>query len=339
MSIYTKTGDAGTTALFTGQRVKKSHPRVETYGTLDELNAALSLCARVMQGEENRQLIDAVQHQLFYFSAELASEGIEVPPVGRKSISEQDIHALEQAVDRCMAQLPPVKGFILPGDTEAGSRLHFARTLARRCERRLIELAEQVPVRSVLLQYLNRLSDCLYALARDEDQRQQLQQTAQTVLARYLAATQETPPATKTRPTATGLGFSDVHQLVKLAVEAAMTLGIAVVVALTDRHGNLIMTYRMPDTLLVSSELAPKKAWTAVALKAATHQLSSAVQPGADLFQLEASTGGKVVSFGGGYPLWRDGQLVGGLGISGGSVEQDMHIAEAAISALHLRNE
>ncbi|CNI41948.1 putative propanediol utilization protein: B12 related [Yersinia massiliensis] len=339
MSIYTKTGDAGTTALFTGQRVKKSHPRVETYGTLDELNAALSLCARVMQGEENRQLIDAVQHQLFYFSAELASEGIEVPPVGRKSISEQDIHALEQAVDRCMAQLPPVKGFILPGDTEAGSRLHFARTLARRCERRLIELAEQVPVRSVLLQYLNRLSDCLYALARDEDQRQQLQQTAQTVLARYLAATQETQPTTKTRPTVMGLGFSDVHQLVKLAVEAAMTLGIAVVVALTDRHGNLIMTYRMPDTLLVSSELAPKKAWTAVALKAATHQLSSAVQPGADLFQLEASTGGKVVSFGGGYPLWRDGQLVGGLGISGGSVEQDMHIAEAAISALHLRNE
>lgn len=346
MSIYTKTGDAGTTALFTGQRVKKSHPRVETYGILDELNAALSLCARVAQGEENLLLLDAVQHQLFYFSAELASEGIETPPVGRKSIHEQDIHALEHAVDRCMAQLPPVHGFILPGNTEAGSRLHFARTLARRCERRLIELAEQVPVRPVLLQYLNRLSDCLYALARDEDQRQQLQQTAQTVVARYLAATEasamQTSPtaAAQTTPPATAeLGFSDVHQLVKLAVDAAMKLQIAVVVALADRHGNMIMTYRMPDTLLVSSELAPKKAWTAVAMKTATHQLSNAIQPGADLFQLEASTGGKVVSFGGGYPLWRNGQLVGGLGISGGSVEQDMHIAEAAISALHLRNE
>ncbi len=338
MSIYTKTGDAGTTALFTGQRVKKSHPRVETYGTLDELNAALSLCARVAQGEENLQLLDTIQHQLFYFSAELASEGIETPPSGRKSISEPDIQALEQAVDRCMAQLPPVHGFILPGNTEAGSRLHFARTLARRSERQLIELAEQVPVRPVLLQYLNRLSDCLYALARDEDQRQQLQQTTQTVVARYLAAITEKPVAT-TQPASTGLGFSDVHQLVKLAVEAAMTLQIAVVVALTDRHGNMIMTYRMPDTLLVSSELAPKKAWTAVAMKTATHQLSAAIQPGADLFQLEASTGGKVVSFGGGYPLWRDGQLVGGLGISGGSVEQNMHIAEAAISALHLRNE
>ncbi|PJG62299.1 ATP:cob(I)alamin adenosyltransferase [Yersinia kristensenii] len=339
MSIYTKTGDAGTTALFTGQRVKKSHPRVETYGTLDELNAALSLCARTAQGAENLQLLDAVQHQLFYFSAELASEGIETPPSGRKSIREQDIQALEQAVDRCMAQLPPVHGFILPGNTEAGSRLHFARTLARRCERRLIELAEQVPVRPVLLQYLNRLSDCLYALARDEDQRQQLQQTAQTVVARYLAATAEKPTPPLTQPTTAELGFSDVHQLVKLAVDAAITLQIAVVVALTDRHGNLMMTYRMPDTLLVSSELAPKKAWTAVALKTATHQLNAAVQPGADLFQLEASTGGKVVSFGGGYPLWRNGQLVGGLGISGGSVEQDMHIAEAAISALHLRNE
>ncbi|CFR04856.1 putative propanediol utilization protein: B12 related [Yersinia frederiksenii] len=348
MSIYTKTGDAGTTALFTGQRVKKSHPRVETYGTLDELNAALSLCARAAQGEENLQLLDAVQHQLFYFSAELASEGIEAPPVGRKSIHEQDIHALEQAVDRCMAQLPPVHGFILPGNTEAGSRLHFARTLARRCERRLIELAEQVPVRPVLLQYLNRLSDCLYALARDEDQRQQLQQTAQTVVARYLAATEvsamQAPPtaaaaAQTTPPTTAGLGFADVHQLVKLAVDAAMKLHVTVVVALADRHGNMIMTYRMPDTLLVSSELAPKKAWTAVAMKTATHQLSQAIQPGADLFQLEASTGGKVVSFGGGYPLWRSGQLVGGLGISGGSVEQDMHIAEAAISALHLRNE
>ncbi|MGP2470262.1 cob(I)yrinic acid a,c-diamide adenosyltransferase [Yersinia sp. 2540 StPb PI] len=338
MSIYTKTGDAGTTALFTGQRVKKSHPRVETYGTLDELNAALSLCARVTQGEENRQLLDAIQHQLFYFSAELASEGIETPPAGRKSINKPEIQALEQAVDRCMAGLPPVQGFILPGSSEAGSRLHFARTLARRCERRLIELAEQVPVRPVLLQYLNRLSDCLYALARDEDQRQQLQHTTQTVVARYLAAT-ALPPATSQPQTAASLGFSDVHQLVKLAVDAAMKLQIAVVVALTDRHGNMIMTYRMPDTLLVSSELAPKKAWTAVAMKTATHQLSDAVQPGADLFQLEASTGGKVVSFGGGYPLWRNGQLVGGLGISGGSVEQDMHIAEAAISALHLRNE
>ncbi|WP_337263763.1 MULTISPECIES: cob(I)yrinic acid a,c-diamide adenosyltransferase [unclassified Serratia (in: enterobacteria)] len=336
MSIYTKTGDKGTTALFTGQRVKKSHPRVETYGTLDELNAALSLCARVVQGPENQQLLDAVQHQLFYFSAELASEGETVTSGQHKTINDAHIQQLEQAVDRCMSALPPVQGFILPGSSEAGSRLHFARTLARRAERRLIELAEQVPVRQALLQYLNRLSDCLYALARDEDHQQRLRQITQTVLARYLAASHTAPTST---PAPAELTFVDIQQLLKLCVASALELELPVVIAVSDRHGNMMMTYRMPDALLVSSELAPKKAWTAVAMKTPTHQLSAAIQPGADLFQLEASLGGKAVTFGGGYPLWRNGQIIGGLGISGGSVEQDMHIAQAAILALHLRNE
>ncbi|TQI80127.1 ATP:cob(I)alamin adenosyltransferase [Serratia fonticola] len=338
MSIYTKTGDKGTTALFTGQRVKKNHPRVEAYGTLDELNATLSLCARALKGEENRQLIEAVQHQLFYFGAELASEGESTPSGQHKTINAEHILRLEQAVDRCMSALPPVQGFILPGTSEAGSRLHVARTLARRAERRLIELAEQVAIRQTLLQYLNRLSDCLYALARDEDHRQQLQQITQTVAARYLAASQN-PAATTPPSDPSALSFADVHQLLKLSVASALELAVPVVVAVADRQGNMIMTYRMPDTLLVSSELAPKKAWTAVAMKTATHQLTAVVQPGAELFQLEASLGGKVVTFGGGYPLWRNGQLIGGLGISGGSVEQDMHIAQAAIAALHLRNE
>ncbi|MFC0228403.1 cob(I)yrinic acid a,c-diamide adenosyltransferase [Serratia aquatilis] len=337
MSIYTKTGDKGTTALFTGQRVKKNHPRVETYGTLDELNATLSLCARVVQRRENQQLLEAVQHQLFYFSAELASEG-EPTATAHKTLGDQHIQQLEQAVDRCMSALPPVHGFILPGNSEAGSRLHLARTLARRAERRLVELAEQVPVRQTLLQYLNRLSDCLYALARDEDHQHWLQQITKTVAARYLAASNsQCSPAPQS--TSAELAFADVHQLLKLTVASAIELAVPVVVAVADRHGNMIMTYRMPDTLLVSSELAPKKAWTAVAMKTPTHQLSAAVQPGADLFQLEASLGGKIVTFGGGYPLWRNGQLIGGLGISGGSVEQDMTIAQMAIEALHLRNE
>jgi len=99
------------------------------------------------------------------------------------------------------------------------------------------------------------------------------------------------------------------------------------------------MTYRMPDALLVSLDLAPKKAFSAVALKTATHNLGPAVQPGADLFQLEASLGGKIVTFGGGYPLYRAGQLIGGLGISGGTVAQDRQIAERAITQCHVGNE
>lgn len=168
MAIYTRTGDAGTTSLFTGLRVSKTHPRVEAYGTLDELNAALSLCACAAADQNHRALLEAIQQQIFWFSAELASDS-EQPSPKQRYISSEEISALEAAIDRAMARVEPLHSFILPGRCEAASRLHFARTLARRAERRLVELAAEVNVRQVLMRYINRLSDCLYALARAED--------------------------------------------------------------------------------------------------------------------------------------------------------------------------
>ena len=143
MAIYTRTGDAGTTSLFTGQRVSKTHPRVEAYGTLDELNAALSLCACAAADENHRALLEAIQQQIFWFSAELASDS-EQPSPKQRYISSEEISALEAAIDRAMARVEPLHSFILPGRCEAASRLHFARTLARRAERRLVELAAEV---------------------------------------------------------------------------------------------------------------------------------------------------------------------------------------------------
>ena len=98
MAIYTRTGDAGTTALFTGQRVSKTHPRVEAYGTLDELNAALSLCICAAKNPQHRQLLENIQLQLFWFSAELASES-EEPTPEQRYISSEEIAALEAAID------------------------------------------------------------------------------------------------------------------------------------------------------------------------------------------------------------------------------------------------
>ncbi len=343
MSIYTKTGDKGTTALVGGARVKKTDLRVETYGTVDELNAMLSLASKAVKDEANLALLEALQYQLFYLGAELATAETNTPKAGQRLITSDDITAMEQAIDRCMAALPPVHSFVLPGTSEAGSRLHVARTIARRAERRTVELSETANIRPELLKYLNRLSDCLYALARFEDQ---LAHTNQTVIQRYLSATTQRrlalPEATDTQQVASGqlaLDFSLIHRMLQQAMKAASEMQVPVVISLADRHGNTILTYRMPDALLVSVELAPKKAYTAVALKAATHELSAAIQPGADLFQLEVSSGGKVVTFGGGYPLYRDGHLVGGLGISGGTVEQDMKIAQAALHGLHLGKE
>lgn len=351
MSIYTKTGDKGSTALVGGSRVSKADLRVDTYGTVDELNAALSLAERATLGADNRALLEAVQYQLFYLGAELATDpAAELKGPAPLRIGGEHIAALEQAIDRCMASLPPVRGFVLPGRSEAGSRLHLARTIARRAERRMVELATHTSLRPALLQYLNRLSDCLYALARQEDQLASTEQVISEVIRRYRAALDAETPAPQTQhaaatthtatahPDHCNPGFAVLHQLLKQAIKAASELGVPVVIAVVDRHGQPILTYRMPDSLLVSLDLAPKKAYTAAALKTATHLLGSAIQPGAPLFQLEASSGGKVVTFGGGYPLYWKGRLAGGLGISGGTVEQDMQIAEAAMQGLQLGN-
>ncbi len=331
MAIYTRTGDAGTTALFSGQRVSKTHPRVETYGTLDELNATLSLCVCAVRTTELKTFLEAIQQQVFWFSAELASES-ETLPAAQRIISNEEIALLEQEIDRAMAQVEDVHRFILPGRCEAAARLHVARTLTRRAERRLVELAEQVNIRQVLLRYLNRLSDCLYALARLEDHLAHQQQVIDEVVARYRAA------AHPTAEPAMSLSFHELHQLARAAMDRARALDVPVVISVVDASGTGMLNWRMPGALLVSSDLAPKKAWTAVAMKSATHLLSPLVQPGAPLYGLEAQMAGKVVTFGGGFPLRRDGNIIGGLGISGGSVEQDMDIAQAALAAINMGN-
>lgn len=111
MAIYTRTGDAGTTALFTGQRVSKTHPRVEAYGTLDELNAALSLCVCATHSAQHRALLEAIQLQIFWFSAELASES-EQPSADQRYISSEEIAALEAAIDTAMGRVAPLRSFI-----------------------------------------------------------------------------------------------------------------------------------------------------------------------------------------------------------------------------------
>lgn len=331
MAIYTRTGDAGTTALFSGQRVSKTHPRVETYGTLDELNSALSLCACAVRAPQSQPILEAIQLRIFWFSAELATES-EAPSPKQRYVGSEDIATLEQAIDNAMAVVPDVHSFVLPGRSESASRLHFARTLARKAERRLVELNEQVNVRQVLMRYINRLSDCLYALARLEDHLAHQEKVITEVAARYRAATQ---PLTA-KANAASLSFHELHQLAKAALTYADAINVPVVISVVDAQGIGMLSWRMPGALLVSSELAPKKAWTAVAMKSATHELSDAVQPGRPLYGLDTHMEGKVVTFGGGYPLWRDGEIIGGLGISGGSVEQDMDIAQTAIAAINM---
>jgi len=166
MKIYTKTGDAGDTGLFGGPRVAKDALRIEAYGTVDELNSVLGMARTHSLDEETDELVRRIQNELFNLGAQLATPDPAMH--GTHLVGAAQIAALEAAIDRYEATLEPLKQFILPGGLPAAATLHFARTVCRRAERRLVTLmsdpAEQVSVD--LLVYLNRLSDLLFVVAR-----------------------------------------------------------------------------------------------------------------------------------------------------------------------------
>lgn len=167
MKIYTKTGDDGTTGLFRGPRVPKDHARIEAYGAVDELNACLG-CVRASDlpaGPDFDPLLEEIQHRLFEVGAELATP---VPDERVRTLDAADIAVLEAAMDRWEARLPPLTQFVLPAGTAAASQLHWARTVCRRAERRLVLLRRlgPEPVRAELVHYVNRLGDLLFVLAR-----------------------------------------------------------------------------------------------------------------------------------------------------------------------------
>ncbi|MFS4418305.1 cob(I)yrinic acid a,c-diamide adenosyltransferase [Maribacter sp. 2307ULW6-5] len=172
MKIYTKTGDQGTTALFGGTRVPKHHIRIDSYGTVDELNAWLGLLRDQPMHQEGKETLMHIQEKLFTVGAILATDpqkatlknGRERLNIPR--IKDADIAFLEGAIDRMDAQLPPMTHFILPGGHTTVSYCHLARTVCRRAERMATLLHENEPFDPEVLRYLNRLSDYLFVLSR-----------------------------------------------------------------------------------------------------------------------------------------------------------------------------
>ncbi|MCR5180077.1 MAG: cob(I)yrinic acid a,c-diamide adenosyltransferase [Bacteroidaceae bacterium] len=163
--LYTRTGDDGTTSLVGGQRVPKTHARLEAYGTVDELNSHLGLLLSCVQdsGEENNLLV--IQNQLFVICSELATADEDLR-ARRSSVTEEDVAWMERAIDAAEDGLPGWRGFILPGGTTAAAQAHVCRTVCRRAERRIHALAAEAEVNPLLLAYVNRLSDYLFALAQ-----------------------------------------------------------------------------------------------------------------------------------------------------------------------------
>jgi cob(I)alamin adenosyltransferase len=159
--IYTGTGDSGSTSLCGGTRVAKDHPRVEAYGTLDELNAHMGLLVAALDDAETIGFITEIENNIFTIGCHLATEnGSEYP------INESDIRKLENAIDDISALLPPLKNFILPAGSETAARANVCRTVCRRAERAMVALGKECNISQHAMVYVNRLSDYLFVLQR-----------------------------------------------------------------------------------------------------------------------------------------------------------------------------
>lgn len=312
--IYTKTGDRGETGLYGGSRVKKASKRVQAYGAVDQSNASIGVAVNFMKADILKKVLRVVQDKLFVVGGELASDA-KGRSLLKTVIEEKDIHFLEGVIDEIVKNLPEKNYFVIPGKTLGSSFLHVARTQVRFAEREILALMEEEEVREEVLQYMNRLSDTLYAMSRYEDE----------VLG------EEKKTSFQQMETLT----SDAARAILLeARKSAERIGVPMVFSIVDEGGNLKAMERMDGALLGSIEISRNKAYTATLFAMDTEALGTFTGPKQDLYGIEHSHDGRVVSFAGGMPIFLNGKLLGGLGVSGGSIEEDKMVCEMGLSIL-----
>lgn len=164
--VYTRTGDKGQTSIIGGIRVSKSCERLEAYGTVDELSSHLGLLAALLPDGDDKDMIIRIQNNLFSVCSNLATDQSQIPLYDSAKLAEGEIDMLEKEIDAIMKMLPERQGFILPGGTQPAAQAHVCRTVCRRAERRIVALSEVAQISPETQQYVNRLSDYLFVLAK-----------------------------------------------------------------------------------------------------------------------------------------------------------------------------
>lgn len=342
MGIYTRGGDTGETSLLGGVRVPKDTLRIEVYGTIDEATSAMGLARATTKQDDLCREIIVLQGELIAVMAELATapgaSAAKLPKIQLTPVQASQVERLERTIDHYEAQRIPTHHFVRPGGSVASAALDMARTFVRRAERRLISLAREQDVNPLLVKYLNRLSDLLYVMARLDEQREveqivinQLRDSLKPALTDCLDMN-SVSLASHGEATMT-LTLADCDRMIEAGMHRAHQIGAPMVLAVVDASGNLMETRRMDDALIVSISLAPHKAYTAATVRMATHALAELAQPSAPLYGIDVSIP-NLTLVGGGLPLHRAKALVGAVGVSGGSVEQDIDVAQAMAAAL-----
>ncbi|WP_315116353.1 cob(I)yrinic acid a,c-diamide adenosyltransferase [uncultured Clostridium sp.] len=313
MKIYTKGGDQGETSLIGGKKVSKEDDRLWAYGTIDELNSFLGLARSKVKDHKLKEVLLNIQKELFNVGAELASLGTNKYKI---YINEDNVSYIENTIDTLYKDLPKIKRFVIPGGSEESGVLDVARTTVRKAERYIVKLKEYYDVNEYLLKYINRLSDLLYTMARIIDYKEIIKKSKERIdIAINLKE----------------LDWKKADYIIKECIKKAEEISIPMVIYVCDQSGNPISMVRMSESLLVSLDIARDKAYTAAALKMSTDKLKDLSQPTGELYGINSLN--KIITFGGGIPISVEGRIIGAIGVSGGTVKEDIAVAEYGVKA------
>ena len=344
MSIYTANGDKGTTNLVHTKNVSKSDDRIQLVGTIDELNSHLGLIKTMMSETEDIRFIENIQRTLNAVCSGVAD------PFNREFRTENDrTGQLEEEISRLEGLFHcPEEENILPGSSRLSAELDIARAVARRAERDLAAVSVKFGADNGAKKYMNRLSDYLYVMARYMETTEQPVQKKEEITP--FGGKEAEPVAAVQTPMTDEAVIQEV--LKRMGIQGRITLdgakrlidkieqeakrrGKNAVIAVCGPDGNPIAVHVMDGAFLVSFDVATKKAYTAVAVKMSTKELAVLAQPGGTFFGVDKMDNGKIVIFGGGVPLKVGDTIIGGLGISGGTGEEDHSLAEYGLSILN----
>lgn len=309
--IYTKNGDGGYTKNAKNYSYQKDNVLFELLGTIDELSANLGL-VKAASSSIIGEIADAYQHELIKLSGYIAG--------GSEFDFASAVARTEQLIDTYSKRTVLPKEFIVSGKTLSGTYLDIARTVARRAERIAVKANKIFMIKKEDLPYFNRISDLFFVLARYEDQ------SAGADKGDYI------PHGNVKADNAVNnenLNLKSADALINKVIEKAKETGVLAVCAVCDAGGNLIALKRDDDAFIASVKIAQDKAYTAVSLKMPTYKLENLTKPGESLYGIQHQDN-RIVVFGGGVPLYQNGRIVGGFGVSGGTLEQDTFLGDYA---------
>ena len=344
MNIYTKNGDRGTTDLVHTKNVSKSDDRVQLTGAIEELNSHLGLVRTMTMDQEENHFLEKIQVILTAVAAGVAD------PYNREyKLEDGQVELLEQEIERLQGLFHEPQAVVFPGGSRLSAEIDIARAVARRAERALAAVSVKFGADNGAKKYLNRLADYLYVLARYTDtlEDKEVDKTVSIISDGGKEAKTMTEDLNGTVNEAViqevlkkmgiqgRITLDSAKRLIDKIEKEAERRGKKAVIAVCGPDGNPIAVHVMDGAFLVSFDVATKKAYTSVAVKMSTKELGVLAQPGGTFYGVDKMDNGKIVIFGGGVPLKVGDTIIGGLGISGGTGEEDHSLAEYGLSVLN----